>query len=208
METIQQFINRNKGSYKKQNSVPKEFIQKYNQMFKGEFPKEILWIWEHMGFGIYEDGFLQLVNPEEYEFVFDYIDKRLEPTIVFGITALGDVLIWEGNENWTIAPDEGNRFSMINIKKLNKNILGSKIRVHLNILMNDEEDLEDKEMYDAKAYLDIKDKLPKLEYGQCYGYTPALPLGGKAKNENLEVVDTKSYINIIGQAVGKIYSKD
>lgn len=43
-----------------------------------------------MGFGIYDVGFLQLVNPDEYEFVFKYIDKRLQPTIVFGITALGE----------------------------------------------------------------------------------------------------------------------
>jgi len=208
METIQQFIKRNKNTYTKNDSVSKEFIEKYNNIFKGELPKELLWIWENMGFGIYEDGFLQIVNPTEYNFVFDYIDKLLEPSIVIGITALGDIILWEGNDNWTIAPDEGNRLAMINIKKLNKNILGTKIRVHLNILMNDEEDLEDSEMYDSKPYLNIKDKLPKLEYGQCYGYVPALPLGGKALNENLQVVDAKSYINIIGEAVGKIYSKD
>lgn len=208
METIQQFIKRNKNTYTRNDSVSKEFIEKYNNIFKGELPKELLWIWENMGFGIYEDGFLQIVNPTEYNFVFDYIDKLLEPSIVIGITALGDIILWEGNDNWTIAPDEGNRLAMINIKKLNKNILGTKIRVHLNILMNDEEDLEDPEMYDSKPYLDIKDKLPKLEYGQCYGYVPALPLSGKASNENLQVVDAKSYINIIGEAVGKIYSKD
>ena len=73
-----------------------------------------------MGFGIFEDGFIQLVNPDEYEFVFDYIDKLLEPSIVFGITALGDLLIWEGNKNWTVAPDEGNRILFINIKKMYK----------------------------------------------------------------------------------------
>ena len=49
-----------------------------------------------------------------------------------------------------------------------------------------------------------EDKLPALEYGQCYGYVPALALGGKASNKNLQVVDAKSYIDIIGQAVGKI----
>ena len=31
-----------------------------------------------MGYGIYEDGFIQFINPDEYEFVFDYIDKLLE----------------------------------------------------------------------------------------------------------------------------------
>lgn len=50
-------------------------------------------------------------------------------------------------------------------------------------------------------YLDMKDKLPKLEYGQCYGYVPALSLGGKKSNKNLQIVDAK---DIIGQAVVKI----
>lgn len=37
-----------------------------------------------MGFGVFEDGYLQIVNPEEYAFAFDYIDKILEPTIIWG----------------------------------------------------------------------------------------------------------------------------
>ena len=28
--------------------------------------------------------------------------------------------------------------------------------------------------------------MPKLEYGQCYGYVPALSLGGKASNNNTD----------------------
>ena len=144
------FDERNKNNYTKYSDVSIKTINKY----KGLLPEELLNIWQNMGFGIFEDGFIQLVNPDEYEFVFDYIDKLLEPSIVFGITALGDLLIWEGNNNWTVAPDEGNRIL--------------------------------------------------LQYGQCYGYVPALALGGRASNKNMQVVDAKTYINIIGQAVGKI----
>ena len=66
-------------------------------MYQGQsyFPEELIWIWENMGFGVYEDGFLQIVNPDEYDFVFEYIDKLLEPTVVWGVTALGDLLVWE-----------------------------------------------------------------------------------------------------------------
>ena len=142
-------------------------------------------------------------NPEEYDFVFDYIDKLLEPTIVWGITALGDLLLWEGNDNWTIAPDEGNRGAFMNIRFLKKEITGSDPSVYLDILINDEINLV--RDYKAKPYLQVKDKLPKLEYGQCYGYVPALALGGSRSIKNLQVVDAKSYIDIIGQSVGKIY---
>ncbi|CAA0152777.1 conserved hypothetical protein [Tenacibaculum maritimum] len=202
MNTINQFINRNKDTYRKQNDVSKEIIGKYSKMFKGYFPKEILWIWENMGFGIYENGYLQLVNPEDYDFVFRYIDKLLEPSIVFGITALGDLLLWEGNDNWTIAPNEGNRAVLLNIRNFKENMIGHNVDVYLNILINDEDDLL--ETYHAKPYLQIQNKLPKLEYGQCYGYVPALPLGGKKTTKNLQITDAKSYIDTIGQAVGKI----
>ena len=159
------FEERNKNNYTKYSDVPIKTINKY----KGVLPEELLTIWQNMGYGIYEDGFIQFINPDEYEFVFDYIDKLLEPSIVFGVTALGDLLIWEGNHNWTISSDEGNRILFIIIRKC----------------------------------LNIKGKLPTLKYGQCYGYVPALALGGKASSKNLQVVDIKSYVDIIGQAVGK-----
>ena len=208
MNTIQQFIERNQHTYVKHSDAPKEVIEKYKNMYQGQsyFPEELIWIWENMGFSVYEDGFLQIVNPDEYEFVFEYIDKLLEPTVVWGVTALGDLLVWEGNDNWTIAPDEGNRIDLIDVSNLDNKVLGGAIDVDLNILLGDEDDLID--FYNAKPYLQIKGKLPKLEYGQCYGYVPALALGGTKSNKNLKVVDTKSYIDIIGQSVGKIISYD
>ena len=208
MNTIQKFIERNQHTYVKHSDAPKEVIEKYKNMYQGQsyFPEELIWIWENMGFGVYEDGFLQIVNPDEYDFVFEYIDKLLEPTVVWGVTALGNLLVWEGNDNWTIAPDEGNRYSFIDVNELKDSVDSSRVDVFLNILVNDEEDLT--EDFAAKPYLQIKGKLPKLEYGQCYGYVPALALGGTKSNKNLKVVDTKSYIDIIGQSVGKIISYD
>lgn len=193
------FEERNKKSYTKYNDVSINTINKY----KGKLPDELINIWQTKGFGIYENGFLQLVNPDDFEFVFDYIDKLLEPSIVFGITALGDLLLWEGNKNWTIAPDEGNRIKQIDVRKCKSRVVGEMSFV-FNRVLGDDYGISDKDFFDSKAYIDIKDKLPKLDYGQCYGYVPALALGGKASNKNLQVVDTKSYIDIIGQAVGKI----
>lgn len=192
------FEERNTNTYTKYGDVSIETINKY----KGILPDELLSIWQTMGYGVYEDGFLQLVNPDEYEFVFDYIDKLLEPSIVFGITALGDLLIWEGNKNKTIASDEGNRVKIINIRSCKSRALDN-FRGAIDIFFDDYF-IAKKDYFDSKAYLDVKDKLPKLQYEQCYGYVPALALGGKASNKNLQVVDAKTYIDIVGQAVGKI----
>ena len=71
MESIQNFIVRNKDTYEKVSEVPKELIAKYETIL----PQELIYIWKTMGFGIYEDGFLQLINPDQWNFVFDYGDK-------------------------------------------------------------------------------------------------------------------------------------
>lgn len=193
------FEERNKSRYTKYSDMPIDTVNKY----KGILPEKLLNIWEAMGLGIYENGFIQLVNPDEYEFVFKYIDKLLEPSIVFAITAMGDLLIWEGNKNWTIAPNEGNRVKQIDVRKCKSRVIGE-IDFVFDILLGDDYGISGKNFFDSKPYLDIKDKLPTLEYGQCYGYVPALALGGKVSNKNLQVVDAKTYIDIIGQAVGKI----
>lgn len=193
------FEERNQNNYVKYSGVSIETINKY----KGKLPDELLNIWNIMGYGIYENGFIQLVNPDDYDFVFKYIDKLLEPSIVFAITAMGDLLIWEGNKNWTIAPNEGNRVKQIDVRKCKSRVIGE-IDFVFDILLGDDYGISGKNFFDSKPYLDIKDKLPTLEYGQCYGYVPALALGGKVSNKNLQVVDAKTYVDIIGQAVGKI----
>ena len=95
---IENFIERNNGTYNKYKNISENTISKYISLFKGRFPEELIWIWRNMGAGVFEDGYLQIVDPEEYDFAFDYIDKLLEPCIIWGITALGDLLLWEGND--------------------------------------------------------------------------------------------------------------
>jgi hypothetical protein len=194
------FEERNRNSYKKAADVPKGVIDKW----RGLLPDELIKIWETMGFGIFDDGFIQLVDPDEYEFAFEYIDKLyLEPCIIYATTALGDLVMWEGNKNWRISETEGNRNVLINVRKCNCHVIGE-IDFVLDILLGDEYALASKKYFESKPYLDIRGKLPPLEYGQCYGYVPALAMGGSASAKNLKIVDTKAYIDIIGQAAGKI----
>lgn len=165
------FEERNTNTYTKYGDVSIETINKY----EGILPDELLSIWQTMGYGVYEDGFLQLVNPDEYEFVFDYIDKLLEPSIVFGITALGDLLIWEGNNNKTIASDEGNRVKIINIRRCKSCELDN-FRGAIDIFF-DNYFIAKKEYFDSKAYLDVKDKLSKLQIRTMLWLRSCISLG-------------------------------
>jgi hypothetical protein len=193
------FEERNKDKYIKFSDVPKNIINKYKEIF----PNDLIIIWEKMGFGIFEDGFFQLVNPDEYEFVFKYIDKLYEPSVIWAVTALGDLIMWEGNKNVTIK-NAGNCNTFINVRKCNDHVIGADMEGFLNYFLGDRDYWPDNDYFAAKPYLQIKGKISPLEYGQCYGYVPAIALGGNATIKNIKIVDIKSYINIIGNAVGKI----
>ena len=60
------------------------------------------------------------------------------------------------------------------------------------------------EEWRSKNYQKVKRVLPPLAYGQCYGYTPIPALGGKKSYKTLQIVDAKTYVDMIGQASGKI----
>lgn len=42
MEDLKRFIARNKDTYVKHSDVSEEMISKYEQMFRGKFPKELV----------------------------------------------------------------------------------------------------------------------------------------------------------------------
>lgn len=203
-EELEQFFLRNMGDYIKHSDVSDELIQKYT----GILPEPILEVWRRTGFGIYEHGFIQFVDPEEWVFVFEYIDLINDPAIVFAITALGDLLIWEGMG----LGGQGKHVNLVFVNDGDDYVVGGTdpafwLGIDFNVNRPEEED-EDfdyyMKVYRAQNYHKVKGTLPPLKYGQCYGYAPLPALGGKKSWKSLQVVDAKTYVDMIGQVVGKI----
>ena len=198
MNPLNQFIERNRN-FEKHSSVRPDTINK----FSGILPAEVLYIWENYGFGTFEDGFVRFVDPDEYYDVLEYCNTYLEPTIVIGVTALGDLLVWEGNNNPTVAVDEGNRYSLFIFRKERKEILGSTSDV-INDEIGNKEFIEDEDYFDSSIFYQAKNQLGPLKYDECYGFEPLLVLGGKEDVADINIVKTKVYLSIIGQLVGSI----
>ena len=202
-EDIELIFDRNQD-YIKYSDVPQVLIDKYT----GVLPEPILEVWRRTGFGIYEHGFVQFVNPDEWTFVFDYIDLINDPVIVIGITALGDLITWEGMG----MGGQGNHVNVIFVNDCDDDVMSDFdtafwLGMALDINMKDETH-KDFEFYveewRSKNYQKVKRVLPPLAYGQCYGYTPIPALGGKKSYKTLQIVDAKTYVDMIGQASGKI----
>ena len=61
--------------FKLEKKVSEEIINKY----KNKVPEQVLDIWQNYGFGSFLNGYLKIVNPEEYEELLKTEDLKWDP---------------------------------------------------------------------------------------------------------------------------------
>ncbi|WP_281991285.1 T6SS immunity protein Tdi1 domain-containing protein [Aquimarina aggregata] len=157
-----------------------------------DFPDEIAFLLKEYAGNTFIDGFLSLVNPNEYLEVLEDIYIPFEkPSSCFAKDALGNLYVWENNS-----------IKLINIRHGISEIIGRKPSVFFNLKMTDKGFLEKRLGIDS--FYEAKEKLGSLSYDECYGYVPILAAGGAEKVENMQKVKLKEHIAIISQLAGKI----
>ena len=57
---------------------------------------------------------------------------------------------------------------------------------------------------DKDLYEEALSRYGTLEYDECFGFVPLLPLGGGEKADNLDKVKILPHIDLITQMVGRI----
>ncbi len=201
---FEQFYERNKDTYIPGPKPTSKLIQKYRDIL----PEDIIKLWETMGFGVFEQGIIQFVNPDEWAFTWDYCDNGYSPAVVLGHTALGDIIAYTGYNDQPdltcitlrFVNDRKSRviaFNDLSIwfgLELNLNNIGGELNeTSLHTLIKN---------YRLQKYFKAKDRLGSLAYGQCYGYDPIPAMGGKKSYKNLKVVDAMTYHMFIGEISG------
>lgn len=162
-------------------------------LFKDKLPSQMIHFWSSYGFGIFMNGYLKLINPSEFQPVFDEAYDNKDNEIVFGITALGDFLTWTGDAIRAVYFKNG-KDSIIES--------GDDMEWFFDMDLADEGFLRDN--LNDKKYLTAKERLGVPLYDECYGYVPLLGLGGAEKADNLVKVKIKEHISLIAQTLGKI----
>ena len=144
-------------------------IKKYRE----KVPTELLLVWTEYGFGSILDGYLKVINPDEYSPIIEMSYFRADISIPIFITAFGDIITWEENKY----------IGIIRYKKGSFQIISSGFKYFFSDLQDD---------YFIEKYLEI-DKyneaiknLGLIQYDECFGYVPLLGLGGSEKVENLK----------------------
>ncbi|EKU91468.1 T6SS immunity protein Tdi1 domain-containing protein [Bacteroides oleiciplenus] len=160
-------------------------------------PKELITLWQEVGFGTFYNGLFRLLPPEEFIFWNDaYIGEsgQIKPQIPFMITAFGDIFVWVYdtclNESYV---------AYINIRKGTWKIGASNIKILINVRILSNTCIK---MFDLEMFPALVSKLGRLAEDECYGYVPALALGGDNDIDKVERVKYVPYIDLICQSLG------
>lgn len=169
--------------------------------YANKAPKELIALWQEVGLGIFGDGLFRIVPPNDYQdFVDTYIknkEKYFEYLLPFMTTAFGDIFVWVKdifqNREYVI---------FINVRNGDWNIVTSRMDLLFSLYIVSEECL--KRNFDLKVsdFSKLVDRLGLPAEDECYGYVPALALGGSKSLKNIQVVKMLPYIDIIAQMIG------
>ena len=167
--------------------MPKEVIEKY----KSKVPVELIEIWKNKGLGTFLNGYLKVINPDDYSELVRDSYFRGDIAIPIFATAFGDMIVCE----------EGKYLRMVKYKD----------GVFITILENlplflqfvDEPDFAD-DYFELPLYTEAIEKYGLLDYDQCFGFVPLFALGGFKDMDHLDKVKIYEHIILITALVGKI----
>ena len=174
------------NDFKKEKDMPKEVIEKYRNLV----PKEMIEIWEKYGLGSFLNGYLRVINPDDYKELVEETYFRGNVAIPIFITAFADVVTWEEDE----------LIGMIEYKTLDVNAIWEGMDNFFELLSN-------KRFLEKNFELEMYNKALKLYgevgYEDCYCFVPVIPVGGK-KIENLQKGKAFTHIEVIVYLMGRV----
>lgn len=183
--------------FKLEKEVPDDIINKY----KCRVPEELVKIWKTYGFGTFLNGYLKIINPEEYEDLLyeTYIqdDANIKFMTTLFATGMGDLIIWE------YVSDGDSTITLLKYRIGKYRIIGPKLKIFLKLLELKDEDFLNEDL-GWSEYSKAIELYSKLDYDECFGYVPLLRLGGKESVYNLKKVKLIEQINLITDLLGPI----
>lgn len=164
-----------------------EIIKKY----KPYLSEELIELWENYGLAKLFNGYIKVINPDNYKDILNDSYFRGNISIPIFVTGFGDIITIE----------EGEYIGIIRFKNGNFNIVAKNIK---RFLQNINNEYFQNKYFELNQYEKAVNRLGELEDDECFGYVPLLGLGGSEKVENLQKVKIKEHIELIIQLVGKI----
>jgi len=169
-------------------AVPEEIIEKY----KDTVPPELLEIWKEYGFGSFMNGYLKIINPDDYRQILDDSYFASDESVPIFVTGFADIVTWEENEFVVV----------VKYRKKGVEVLFADFNGFMEDISITSE-FWAKE-FDNIQYTEAIGKLGGIKYDECLYYTPHLFLGGAEKAENLKKGALNVSLDIMIQFIGRI----
>jgi hypothetical protein len=166
-----------------------EFPENVINQYRGRVSDEIIEIWQQYGLGSFKNGFLKIINPEEYNDILAVAYAESSVAIPLFATGMGDIITWEDNR----------AFLLLNFGKKMLKGLANDMDVLLLSLGNN--GFCEANLF-WKHYPKAIETYGSLAYDECFGYVPLLGLGGYERVNNLQKVKIKEQIMIITELLG------
>lgn len=183
MADLTTFENKHREDKGKFPSAPAKTIKKYT----GILPDFLLEMWAEKGFHSYSNGFLWLVNPDDLEEVMQLLLPDFPEAIPVLRTAMGHIIFLQDGAYRTFDPVD------MDVVKHGDFTLEEV----MNFSITEDESLD--EFYHRQFYEKAFKRLGPVTYDECYGFVPAIALGGDLDAANLQKMKLKVYLQILSQ---------
>ena len=173
------------------NTVSFETVKKY----QAYLPEALLELWQNHGFGFYGNGLLQIINPELYQDVLWSWLMKDQPDMTrlpIAISAFGLVFYYR------LLSDDGDEdVSFIDPHNSDIGVTAWSLTDFFNDWICDDEIIE--QFLEKSALVKAQTQYGKLAENQMYCYLPALRLGGRASDLNLDKGDAATHLDFLYQ---------
>ena len=180
-------LNRILEDFKAISTVSNELINKY----KTKLPEEVVMIWQEYGFGTFYNGYLKVINPDDFIVSLEKSYFQGYVSIPIFATAFGDLITWEKNQF----------VGIVKYRYGDNDIISDGFEFFIDDVTDGE---LDEEYLSISQYNEAIKKYGSLEYDECFGYVLLLALGGKESVDNLKKVKILEHIALVTEMVGEI----
>jgi hypothetical protein len=184
-EDLKEIVEYN-GAYTKRRSVSADILTE----FRGKLPVFMIELWKQYGFGAWSNGLFQICNPHDFDGLLSQIfhadqDFSHKDCHVFACTAFGVLHIWSERHGLVTVDCLNAIVDCPNLTRTDGKRFEDDIVISGDIMVR-KESMDVYDDADKPLFARARKRLGDLEPGECYGFFPALAMGGAPKLENLK----------------------